>query len=164
VDTCLSRTRKYGAASFALLALLLPQLAASGTTARTQRESAVVEGVNHMRAEHDLPPLKVDLRLVRAARAHNGAIVSSGVFEHGTFWRWIEAAGVKGGQLGETLGWSAPAGGSEPRIVAAWMKSPEHRAILLDRDYEDVGVGVYVGTFNGHANALVVTADFHGPA
>lgn len=144
----------------------LPHTDASAAT-RTQptsREAALTARVNRVRASHGLAALHVDLRLVRAARSHTSAIVSSGVFEHGRFWVWIEHEGVRGGRLAETLGWTAPAEGAEARIVTGWLQSPEHRAILLDRGLRDVGIGVRIGPFEGQPNAVVVTADFRGPA
>jgi len=137
---------------------------ALGETRLTPRETALLSQVNAARAAHGLAALRVDPRLVRAARSHTAAIVSSGVFEHGKFWVWIEHEGVRGGRIAETLGWTAPAEGSERRIVNGWLHSPGHRAILLDRAYRDIGIGVHLGTFKGRPNAAVATADFHGPA
>src|SRR6476620_6729367 len=77
---------------------------ASSSIRPTSRESALTARVNRARASHGLAPLHVDLRLVRAARSHTEAIVSSGVFEHGRFWVWIAREGVSGGRLAETLG------------------------------------------------------------
>ena len=49
-------------------------------------------------------------------------------------------------------------------IVAAWLDSPPHRAIILSSTWRDAGIGVLYapsapGTF-GDAQAIVVTADF----
>jgi len=140
------------------------EVSSSARTQLTSREAALTAGVNRARASHGLAPLHVDLRLVRAARSHTAAIVSSGVFEHGRFWVWIEQEGVSGGRLAETLGWTAPAEGSEGRIVTGWLHSAAHRAILLDRGLRDIGIGVHLGAFQGQTNAVVVTADFRGPA
>jgi uncharacterized protein YkwD len=137
-------------------------VAAAASAPLTAAESAVLAEVNQARVEHGRAPLDVDPRLVRAARAHTASIVESGTFEHGRFWVWIQRAGVSAGRLGETLGWSSPASGSESRIVARWLASPEHRAIVLDPTFDDVGVGARIGPFLGRRDALVVTADFHG--
>jgi uncharacterized protein YkwD len=90
-------------------------------------------------------------------------MIATGAFDHGRFWLWIRHEGITSGQVGETLGWGAPVVGAESRVVAMWMRSPEHRAILLDRVYQDVGIGVRLAPFEGHPNALVVTADYRGP-
>ena len=140
------------------------QHALAERTRLTPRETALLFQVNTVRAAHGLATLRVDPRLVRAARRHTAAIVRSGVFEHGKFWVWIEHEGVTGGRIAETLGWTAPTEGSERRIVNGWLHSPRHRAILLGRAYRDIGIGVHVGTFKGRPNAAVATADFHGPA
>ena len=49
-------------------------------------------------------------------------------------------------------------------IVAAWLDSPPHRAIVLSPTWRDAGIGVLYApsapeTFGG-AEAFVVTADF----
>jgi uncharacterized protein YkwD len=148
----------------ALLALVMPAVGAAGPTRLTSLERAVLVAVNRVRAEHGRPPLQIDPRLVRAARRHTDSMVATGAFDHGRFWVWIEGEGIRSGRLGEALGWRAPVNGAESRVVAMWMRSPDHRPILLDGAYQAVGIGVRLAPFKGHRNAFVVTADFRGPA
>jgi uncharacterized protein YkwD len=46
----------------------------------------------------------------------------------------------RGYQFGQNLAWGTESGASPGSIVAAWMASPPHRAIMLDGSYRDVGV------------------------
>ena len=47
-----------------------------------------------------------------------------------------------------------------PKVVQAWLKSPEHRAIMLSSRYHLVGIGRAYGTFLGHPGASVWTVDW----
>jgi uncharacterized protein YkwD len=136
---------------------------ARGETALTADERSVLAAMNRARADDSEPPLGLDPRLIRAAREHAARIASSGRFAHGRFWIFIQKQGIASGRLGETLGWSAPSDGAASRIVSAWLASPEHRAILLGR-YDTVGIGLLHTTFQGHADAVVVAADYRAPS
>jgi uncharacterized protein YkwD len=120
--------------------------------------------MNRTRTDHGLPLLAVDLRLVSAARSHSAEMVRTKTFAHGDFGARAEHQGVTSGLLGETLGWAAPVGSAPDRIVQMWLRSPEHRVILLGRAYRTVGIGISIGAFKGWPRALVVTADYHAAA
>lgn len=132
------------------------------SVAMTATERGFVSALDRARAQNGLPALAPDGRLAAAAREHSQAMVANGVFTHGQFWKRIEAHGITTGNVGENLGWTSRPSGAVSRVVAAWLASPEHRRILLDSDYRQLGVGVAVGAFKGYPDALVVTADFHG--
>ena len=55
-------------------------------------------------------------------------------------------AGYPGRTLGEDIGWGTYDLGTPSAIVAAWMKSPPHRAIILSGRFREIGVGVAIGT------------------
>lgn len=160
---CLTSVASRAAIVAALLVLSQPASVRATSTRMTAREGAVLAEVNRVRAQHGLAALQADLRLVRAARGHSADMVSSGTFAHGKFWVRIEQQGVTSGHLGETLGWSAPVDGSVPRIVAMWLGSPEHRAVILSDAFRAVGVGISIGPFKSRPEAVVVTADYLGP-
>lgn len=148
----------------ALLFALLQLTAGASSLHMTARESGFLASMNRVRADHGLPPLTVDLRLVSAARGHSAEMVRTKTFAHGDFGARAEREGVTSGLLGETLGWAAPVGSAPDRIVQMWLRSPEHRVVLLGRAYRTAGVGISIGAFKGWRQALVVTADYHAPA
>jgi hypothetical protein len=41
-------------------------------------------------------------------------------------------------------------------VEDAWMNSPGHRANILNKEYEDIGIGIAQGTFQGHNSIFVV--------
>jgi uncharacterized protein YkwD len=159
-----SRWLSRAALGAVLLFALLQLTAGASSLHMTAREGGFLATMNRVRAVHGLPPLTVDLRLVSAARGHSVEMVRTKTFAHGDFGARAERNGVTRGLLGETLGWAAPVGSATDRIVRMWLRSPEHRVILLGRAYRTVGVGISIGPFKGWPRALVVTADYHAPA
>jgi len=126
-------------------------------------ERAFFDAINKTRAAHGLGSVALDARLVESARLHSRDMVQGGYFQHGaSWWRRLEAVGVTRGTVGEILGWYGhPAVAvAVPVLVKMWLQSPEHRRILLNPIYRNVGVGVAVGRFEGYSTAVVVTADF----
>jgi len=145
----------------ALLALALVP-AAGATTTLSQGERSLLAAVNDVRAAHDLRPLRVDPRLVSAARAHSAALIREDVFTHGAFGARLAHHGAKGPAFGENLAWGTGALASAQSMVRSWLDSPGHRANLLRPGWTRIGVGLRVGSFLGYDGATVVTADFAG--
>ena len=64
-------------------------------------------------------------------------------------------------RVGEILAWGKRGQGTPRAIVKAWMHSPAHRQVLLDRRLRNVGVGLVWGSpSNRGARAATYTADF----
>lgn len=104
----------------------------------------VVYLVNLERAQHQLPPLRVNTKLVLDARLQAQQIAQTGILDHvilggeyPTPTVRAEAAGYAWNALGENLalGYS-----DAPSAVAAWMQSPGHRANILAHGYSETGV------------------------
>jgi uncharacterized protein YkwD len=143
----------------AVLALALPAAASAGLT---RSESSLLRQMNHVRAEHGLRPLRCDLNLERAARAHTHEMLLTNVFSHGAFGSRMLQFNVRMSTAGENLAWGTGSQGSAAALVAAWLASPPHRANLLEPSFTRVGVGELVGPFQGLSGAHVVTTDFAG--
>jgi uncharacterized protein YkwD len=127
--------------------------------------SAVRCLVNVQRGRHGLPPLQVSARLRAAAAAHSADMVARAFFDHvspggGTLSDRARHAGYPGRMLGEDIGWGTYDLGTPAAIVAAWMHSPPHRAIILNGRFREIGVGVAIGTPAGPSeNGAVYTLD-----
>lgn len=145
-------------------AVLIAASPASATTPRGQ----MVRQINRVRVAHGLRPVHQARGLRLAARAHTADMLRRGYFAHtsptgSTLGRRIVASPfVTYGrwQAGETLAWGVGRVGRARAVVRAWMRSPEHRAVLLARGFRWVGIGTAVGRFQGHARARVWTADW----
>jgi uncharacterized protein YkwD len=141
----------------AALVLAGPATASSGPN---RAETALLGQMNQVRAQYGLPPLTLDPDLERAARAHSRDMLASNVFEHGDFADRMFQFDVTGAVAGENIAWGTGPRGCAQGIVLAWLASPDHRANLLRQSFTRVGVADVVGSFQGHARAHVVTADF----
>jgi uncharacterized protein YkwD len=127
----------------------------------TMRETALVIAINSVRRLHLLPRLRIDLRLVRAARSHSRDMLRRQYFAHGDFGQRMVSFHIRGTQFAENLVWGSGIM-SANAAVAEWLASPPHRANLLDPGLRRIGVGAPVGAFDGYAPATMITADFAG--
>ena len=103
----------------------------------------IVYLVNIERAQHALPPLRINDRLTADAKLQAAQIAETGVLDHvilsgpyPTPSERAEAAGYNWNVLGENL---ALGFSDAPSAVAAWMRSPGHRANILG-SYSETGV------------------------
>ena len=151
--------KKILVAFLAAFALLGP---AAGAQARTLSgsETSLLRTMNSARSSHGLAPLRVDIRLVRAARGHSADMLRRQYFAHGSVAGRAIASGARGPLFGEDLAWAT--GLTAQWVVDQWLASPAHRAVLLRPGFHRVGIGIAFGTFIGHGGAGVVTADFAG--
>jgi len=149
-----------------ILALGFSSSASSSQLAELQllsrQEQSLVQAINQARGRHGVPPLRVGLRLRRAARAHSCAMARTGSFTHGDWYRRLRRHGVRGRTLGETIAWGVGGDGTAAAIVGMWLASPPHRETMLAPGFRRIGVGVAVGTMSGLPGANIATADFSG--
>jgi uncharacterized protein YkwD len=110
--------------------------------------------VNVERARHGLPALRSNQELNLAADRHGADMVARGYFAHvspegASVADRARASGYLGGSqdwaLGEDIGWGTGGESTPESIVAAFMNSPPHRRVILDRDFRQIGVGVVTG-------------------
>jgi uncharacterized protein YkwD len=143
-------------ASFALLG------PAAGAQARTlsSSEASLLQTLNSVRTSKHLAPLRLDVRLLRAARGHSTDMMHRQYFAHGAVAGRVLAEGAHGPVFGEDLAWGTGVGAQW--AVSQWLASPRHRAVLLRPGFRRVGIGIAFGTFAGHGGAVVFTADFAG--
>jgi uncharacterized protein YkwD len=110
--------------------------------------------VNAQRAARGLAPLKPSRQLRVAAEEHGADMVAHRFFAHvspfsGAVTDRARRAGylprAHDWTLGEDIAWGEGELSTPDSIVDAWMNSPPHRRVILDRDFRDVGVGVASG-------------------
>ena len=152
--------RKLLVAVIATFPFVLTASPASATARRSSTSTSLLAAINGTRAAHGLAPVRVDVRLARAARAHSADMLHRNYFSHGAFAARVRASGARGPAFGETLAWGTAA--TPEWVVGQWLGSAAHRAVLLRPGFRRVGIGIVTGTFNGYGDASVVTADFAG--
>jgi uncharacterized protein YkwD len=91
-------------------------------------ETKLVERVNQERTRRGLRPLRLDMRLMRTARRHNGWMARSGAFQHGNY---PVAENIAMGQQ------------NTAQAMNSWMNSSGHRANILNASYSKIGVSAY---------------------
>ncbi len=116
--------------------------------------SAVRCLVNEQRAAAGLRALRPSRALRIAAQSHGADMVAHSFFAHVSPFsgaitnRARRAHYIKPRRpwtLGEDIAWGEGALSSPDAIVAAWMNSPAHRAVILTPGFRDVGVAVVAG-------------------
>ena len=115
-----------------------PQDSSTGATP-TSGEYAIVRAVNVVRARNGLPGLQVGRALTRAARLHSADMARRGYFDHGAFVQRLRSFGVRAPYIGENLAYGGP-GLPARTVVQMWMTSPSHRQIMLERNFQRIGV------------------------
>ncbi|MFC4065867.1 CAP domain-containing protein [Actinoplanes subglobosus] len=141
--------------SLAVSALLAPATAGVLTMIATPAEAAPAKAseqalqteVNRLtnveRTKHGCAALKVNTQLTTAARGHSTYMAKTGTFSHtgsggSSFVARAKATGY-GQPSAENIAWGFTTAAS---VVDGWMKSPGHRANILNCKSKSVGVGV----------------------
>lgn len=127
-------------------------------------QADIIELTNDSRSIAGLPPLKQNALLTEAAQAKANDMFKSDYFAHTspkgtTPWDWIKGSGYKFSFAGENLAINYT---SAKKQHMAWMKSPTHKANILNKNYEEIGVAVKEGTLNGE-KAIVTVSVFAKP-
>jgi uncharacterized protein YkwD len=129
-------------AAMAMVGILLCWPAYSQTPAlRAERD--LFAAVNQARRAQGLTPLRWDESLATAARRHAKVMAERGSAQHGFEGEPSLSARVK--QAGAHFSWLSEnviQGPSTEFIHVQFMKSPPHRANILDRDMDSIGIGV----------------------
>jgi uncharacterized protein YkwD len=146
--------------AFLTISAVLATAAVAQARTLSGSEASLLQTMNSVRASYGLAALRVDVRLVRAARGHSADMVRRQYFAHGAVAGRVLAAGARGPRFGEDLAWSTVL--TAQWVVTTWLNSPTHRAVLLRPGFKRVGIGISYGPFAGHGGAGVVTADFAG--
>jgi uncharacterized protein YkwD len=131
----------------AVLAFWLVPSTASADHARAK----MIERVNDARADNGLRALRSAPALARSSASFSHHLMKRDAFGHGN---GVSASGFRG--MGEALslhfGFKPKVGGT----VRRWLASPAHRAVVLKRGANWIGVGMTRGRFRGHRATIWV--------
>jgi uncharacterized protein YkwD len=113
--------------------------------------AATVCLLNQVRSTYHLTALRANGYLQRVAAAQVGQMVRwnyfadvrpSGATPSTLIASTRYAAHAARLQTGQNIGWGTGQDATPASMVAAWMASPPHRALILARSFRDVGVGI----------------------
>jgi uncharacterized protein YkwD len=148
----------------AVLSASLPAAASAGTSLNSY-EQQLVKYINHERTARHLAKLQVNAKLVDSARAHSAEMGLLKYFDHnsptGETWgarianHGYTRQGFRVWKAGENIAWGAGLYSSPVAIVDQWMHSAAHRAVVLTKDFRDVGVGAVSCNGYGSVDGMV---------
>lgn len=127
--------------AFTILVLIFP------SSARAQKPSEAEQfffnSANRERVALQLPPFKWDDALAEAARQHARLMAKQKTLSHDLSGELLlsERAGRAGARFSQ-VGENIAVGPELEPIHAGWMRSPGHRANILDAHFTALGVGV----------------------
>ena len=125
--------------------------------------------INVERRKRGRAPLRHNAGLALAGQRHARDMVARRYFAHvsraGTrFSERIRRTGYLRGAgravLGENLAWGGGRLATPRQIVRSWMKSPGHRANILQRRFREVGIGVVRRLPVGGVRGATYAAEF----
>lgn len=144
-------------------------LASSGVaSAATLPRTQLLHAINTVRTAHGVGKLRSAPRLRAAALRHSRDMIARDYFAHTSptgstvTYRIVRSGFVNGywWRGAETLAWGTGTRAGAAATVAAWLRSPAHRAIVLSGGFRWVGIGRRCGRFDGYPRACTWTADF----
>ncbi len=118
----------------------------------------LIEMANTARQSCGFQPLKENPVLSQAAYLKAEDMIEKGYFAHyspegTTPWYWLEKSGYNYSSAGENL---AIGFSESEQVHIAWMNSSSHKKNILNPNYQEIGIAVLRGNFQGSQTALVV--------
>lgn len=128
--------------------------------------SSFLSDTNAERLKDKEPALTLNSKLTAAAQAKAEDMVKNNYWSHNspsgkTPWSFITNSGYQYQSAGENLAYGFS---NADESVAGWMASPEHRANILDANYQNVGFGVASSPdYVGQGPETIVVAEYGQP-
>lgn len=113
----------------------------------TSQAEAVLKLVNAERAKQGLQPLTLSTKLTNIATLKSKDMAENNYFDHtsktyGTPFQMLQDFGVHYSAAGENIA----AGQRTPEeVMNAWLNSSGHRANILNKNFDTIGIGYYQG-------------------
>jgi uncharacterized protein YkwD len=145
--------------------------AAPSKLSKYQASKAILCLINHERRAHGLGRIERQGEQTKAARRHSRLMIRSTCFSHqcpgeGELVSRMQKADYLPCNcywgVGENLAYGERSYGSPKSVMHAWMNSSEHRANILNGQYEHVGIGIVWGTpsIGAARGSATYTTDF----
>jgi uncharacterized protein YkwD len=117
---------------------------------------------NRERESNGLGRFSVNTLLNKSAQAKAQAMLDSNCWSHycpngKSPWDFFDAAGYTYIYAGENL---AQGFFDNESVMQAWMNSPTHRENILKPEFNEVGIGIAYGDFQGIDDNIVITVHF----
>ena len=149
-----------------------PTARVTTTSVASQLQLLVAAQINVVRRSYGRSRLTLSPQLTRAGQEHARQLALAGYFSHdwsdgSPFGSWIKrfypVGNARTWRVGENLAWSVQ-DVTARQAVEMWLASPEHRRILLDKRWRQVGLGVIradgAGGIYGGQRVVIMAAEF----
>jgi uncharacterized protein YkwD len=129
--------------------------------------SSLLLSTNRERLTHNQDAIRLNDQLSSAAQAKANDMVAKDYWSHTTPsgqepWAFVKKSGYTYFAAGENLAYGF---NDADQAISGWMNSPEHRANLLNPDYQDVGFGIATSKdFQHHGKTMVIVAMYGQPS
>jgi hypothetical protein len=116
--------------------------------------AGIIQWTNYYRVQNGLPALATNTKLTTAAGLRVDDMFEEQYFSHVSptgkdLVYLLNQVNYKYRAAGENI-FEDPGYLSDQALVQGWMNSPGHRANILSSTYQDIGVSVKEGTFEGN--------------
>ncbi len=113
-------------------------------------EEQCFRAVNRQREARGLKPFEFSENLLLVARQYSRWMAEEKFFSHtdphgNTVKQRVEEAGIQWRMLGENLAYSNGYVNPVAMSMLGWMDSPPHRRNILDPNFRDTAIGVWIG-------------------
>lgn len=120
--------------------------------------STLISLTNQQRASMGLGTLRENSKLNSAASMKAQDMLQNGYFAHTSpsgkgLAYWVSAVGYSYKYAGENLAMDFL---DSSEVFNSWMASSSHRANIVNPNYQDIGMAVLSGSFNGQETTVVV--------
>jgi len=120
--------------------------------------TVLIDQTNEKRGEEHLGTLAYNIQLEDAAKMKAEDMATNGYFAHNspegkTPWDWIEKAQYDFSAAGENLAVNFV---DSKDVTEAWMRSPTHRANIVNPNYTEIGIATAQGVYKGRTAIFVV--------
>jgi hypothetical protein len=116
----------------------------------------IIEATNKERNKASLSALISNPLLEKAALAKAEAILDSQNFDHEIggrrFSAWVKDSGYQYSIVGENLAIDFV---TSEGVLKAWLNSPDHKKNIYNEEYQEIGVAVIEGNFQGQGTIVV---------
>lgn len=117
----------------------------------------IINLTNEERNKLNIKPLTANQLLTKAAYTKANDLFEHQVFEHNIegkiFSSWVREAGYDYNYVGENLALDFV---TAEGAIRAWMESPTHKKNITNNRFEETGVAVVEGNFDGKSSILIV--------
>ncbi len=141
---------------FSLAVLAFSPAIPAWSSAITQEN--IINLTNTTRKSLGFSELKANLLLTQAAQAKANDMAEKGYFSHTSPdgklpWDFMKQAGYEYIMAGENLAVNFL---ESEAVNTAWMNSPTHKANLINKNYEQIGIGIAQGNYGNRESIFVV--------